>query len=245
MGKPIGDRSSAVVAQRQPIELLRELAAASGGATDAWVIDCANCGHTFTTTRFDADAFCTPRCHGAARAVRYGRKQAGRFGQSGRWRDDVLAEAVARVPDGVELSEIRRRWNAEPPERGCDDDLWNETWQQWIARHRRQRPLTVPLRATQPNNDLNAPSSTPHHRATDTHCTVHMPDTREPQSPRVPEAAARPKHQGPSMTRKDRSRECLIRGHGQTEDRFSTVLLAASPGDGPRHSSGTDRLVAS
>jgi hypothetical protein len=143
MGEP-GDRSSATVAQPEPIDLLRDRAAASGGATAAWVIDCANCDHTFTTTAFDADAFCTPRCRATARAVRYGRKQTIRFGQPARWHNDVLAEAVARVPDGVQLVEMRRRWNAEPAERVCDDDRWNETWQQWIARHRRQRPLTVP-----------------------------------------------------------------------------------------------------
>lgn len=94
---------------------------------------------TFATLPFDAEAFCSVRCHATARAIRYGRKQVARFGPSSTWQDEVLLSAVGRVPRDTLLVEIDQRWNADKPQRVCDQESWNDTCLQWVARNRRER----------------------------------------------------------------------------------------------------------
>lgn len=107
------------------------------------VIDCANCDAAFGATRFEAEAFCSLRCRAVARVVRYGRQQIVRFGPAAGWTDEVLRDVVERVPDGVSLAEIGRRLEAPTPMRPCDDENWQEMFQQWIAGSRRAGRLPV------------------------------------------------------------------------------------------------------
>jgi hypothetical protein len=108
-----------------------------------WTIGCVNCGSRFTTTRYDAEAFCSRHCHDTARVIRYGRKLGVRFGPTKAWPEEILRGAVERVPDGVHLADINRRWEAATPERPCDDAGWNDTFQTWVAANR-HKALPVP-----------------------------------------------------------------------------------------------------
>jgi hypothetical protein len=122
MGPPI-DRSTDKSGHSPPVEL---------------AIDCANCGTQFSTTLYEAKAFCSRHCHDTARVVRYGRKLVVRFGPTKAWPEQVLLGAVDRVPEGVLLADMNRRWEAATPDRPCDDAGWNDTFQAWVAANRRE-----------------------------------------------------------------------------------------------------------
>jgi hypothetical protein len=122
-------------------------------SSTVWAIECVNCGSCFATTPYDARAFCSRRCQDTARAVRYGRTLVARFGPTRVWTDEVLLGAVGRVPVDVVLADMNRRWEAQRPEKACDDEDWNDSFQAWVAANRRQARLAPTGRSGPPSGE--------------------------------------------------------------------------------------------
>jgi hypothetical protein len=101
-----------------------------------WVIDCVNCDCEFSTSPFEAVPFCSVNCRNVARTVRWLRHQVTHYGSMNAWPQPALQEMNTRLDHEQKHEEFGARWTAQTPQRACDDDSWNFTWQEWVTVHR-------------------------------------------------------------------------------------------------------------